>query len=90
MSGSVDSLCSIYSTIAQNELKTDNPDMDKVNRMLDYIQRYCKTTPHPPGETPEQLKPYLFEEGSEKTGTVIYRGKEIPRSALEKTKKEEK
>lgn len=57
----VNSMCAIYAMLIEDELKTDEPDMDQVFRLLGYIKRYCQTVGYEPGELPGHLEPHLFE-----------------------------
>lgn len=77
------SLCAIYADLIETQLDSDDPDMDVVRENLGYIRKHCTVAPFAPGETPEHLEEYQFEEGSTATGTVVRDGKPIPRSAAE-------
>jgi hypothetical protein len=83
-SDSTNSLCSIYAELIETELESDNPDYAEVYKLLGYIKRWCQTVSTPPGETPPQLEPHLYESGSEAEGTVVVDGQPLPKSAAEK------
>lgn len=57
----VNSMCAVYAMLIEHELQSDDPDMDTVFEILDYIKRYCQTVGFEPGETPEHLEAYLYE-----------------------------
>lgn len=80
----VDSMCAIYADLIENELASPNPDDEKVASLLDNIRQYCTTVSFAPGETPEHLEPFTFDEGrgEGEKGTVVYEGKEIPAAAV--------
>lgn len=57
------SLCAVYAMLIEEQLRSDDPDMDLVYEQLRNIKQYCSTMSFPPGETPEHLEDYLYEEG---------------------------
>jgi len=81
MSEQTNSLCSIYATLIENEMEKKDPDPKKVKKLTGYIKKYCGLVPYPKGESPEHLKKHQIEEGSKEKGTVLYKGRKIPKSA---------
>lgn len=86
------SICSVYVELIEHELEKHTPDMDAVHKFLKHIKENCGSVPFAKGETPEHLKPYLLEKGDGEglTGTVVYKGKPIPRTAYEIARKRKK
>jgi len=80
---SVNSLCSVYAELLEYEIAKSKSDKLKIKEYLDFIKTNCHTIATPKGEMPEQLKPYLIEKDACKgvTGTIIYKGKLIPKVA---------
>lgn len=57
------SMCAVYAALIRTEVQSDNLDEEKVLRLLGYIEKYCQTVGFEPGETPEHLEDFLYEEG---------------------------
>ena len=55
------SLCAVFAILAEEQLRSDDPDMGVVFSNLDRIKKHCSTMPTPAGETPEQLEEYQYE-----------------------------
>jgi hypothetical protein len=62
------SLCAVYAILIENQLRSDDPDMEVVFEQLDNIKRFCHTMSFPPGEAPEHLEEYQYEEGHDDGG----------------------
>jgi len=86
----VNSMCSVWAELIEYQLRSSNPDMEAVHSHLESIKENCHLVSNPPGETPEALEEYLFEngEGAGKTGLVVVDGDEIPSSAAEKLQRD--
>lgn len=57
----VNSICSVYAHLIENQVKSGDPDVEKVVELTGYIKQYCTTASFPAGETPEHLEEYLYE-----------------------------
>lgn len=79
----VNSLCSIYAELLENEISKPDSDKLKIKEYLEYIKTHCHTMAAPKGDLPEQLEPYLIKKGecAGQKGTTIYKGKLIPKVA---------
>jgi len=55
------SMCAIYAEIIRNEVTSGEPDVESVEKMCGFIERYCQTVGFGPGETPEHLEEHLFD-----------------------------
>lgn len=54
------SLCSVLAILIEEQLRSDDPDMELVFNRLDSIKKHCQTMATPAGETPEHLEEYQF------------------------------
>lgn len=63
------SLCAIYAILAENQLRSDDPDMGVVFEQLDNIKQFCGLLSYPAGETPPHLEEFQFESESGDSGT---------------------
>ena len=79
----VNSLCSVYAELLENEISKPDPDRSKIKEYLEYIKTNCHALAAPKGNLPEQLEPYLIKKGecAGQKGTTIYKGKRIPKVA---------
>lgn len=86
MADQVNSICAIYAMLIEHQLRSSDPDMGKVYDNLERIKENCQSVSNQPGETPDHLEDFLFEdgEGAGETGTVVVDGKKMPKSAAEK------
>lgn len=84
MGDQANSLCAVYAMLAENQLRSGDPDMEVVFEQLDNIKQYCQTVSYPPGETPPHLEEHQFEEGSTAEGVVVVDGERMPASAAER------
>lgn len=84
--GEANSLCAVYAELAENQLRSDDPDMSVVFDQLENIKQHCGVIPYAPGETPDHLEAHQFEdgEGGGAEGVVVVDGKPMPASAAEK------
>lgn len=55
------SLCAIFAELAEEQLRSDDPDMEIVYNNLDRIKKHCSQMPTPAGETPDHLEQFQFE-----------------------------
>lgn len=80
---SANSLCSVYAELLEYEIAKSESDKLKIKEYLDFIKTNCHALATPKGEMPEHLKPYLIEKGTcaGTKGTIIYKGKLIPKVA---------
>ncbi len=90
----VNSIISIYVQLIRSELERLNIPADRLSKILnylDFIEERAQLSQEL-GKTPEQLKPYLISkgEGMGLKGTVVYKGKPIPRTALNIANKRKK
>lgn len=63
MGDSVNSMCAILAILIEEQLRSDDPNMDSVFDNLQKIKENCATVATKPGETPDHLSEYLFDEG---------------------------
>lgn len=78
-------MCAVWVELIEFQLQSGDPDMEKVYDHLDSIKKHCGLLSHPPGETPEHLEEYQFEEGEgTESGVVVVDGQKMPRSAAER------
>lgn len=55
------SMCAVYARIIIDQIRSDDPDADTIERMAENVEQYCQTVATEPGETPPQLEPHLFD-----------------------------
>lgn len=77
-------MCAVWVELVEFQLQSENPDMEKVYDHLGNIKKHCGLLSYPPGESPEHLGEYQFDEGEgTESGTVFVDGQEMPKSAAE-------
>lgn len=57
----INSLCAFYADILERQIKSEDPDMDVIEDMLQHIRENCQTVGYKKGETPEHLEEYLYD-----------------------------
>jgi hypothetical protein len=56
------SLCAVYAELIEKELRSGSPDYERVYDMLAQIRENCQAVGFTPGETPEHLEEYQYDE----------------------------
>lgn len=56
----VNSICAVYAHLIENELDSDDPDIETIREHLAVIKKHCIEASFPPGETPDHLEAYQY------------------------------